>query len=84
MKKNECLHELICLLVLNKRFISKITELVFVTFISKEASPFRAHLVNGSFQVRLSYLAHSYTSYTPRKLCLWVGILFSRCPSVHP
>ena len=22
--------------------------------------------------------------YTPRKLCLWWGILFSRCPSVHP
>ena len=23
-------------------------------------------------------------NYTPRKLCLWEGILFSRCPSVHP
>ena len=22
--------------------------------------------------------------YTPRKLCLWWGILFSRCPSVRP
>ena len=22
--------------------------------------------------------------YTPGKLCLWEGILFSRCPSVHP
>ena len=22
--------------------------------------------------------------YTPRKLCLWEGILFSRCPSVRP
>ena len=25
-----------------------------------------------------------YTIYTTRKLCLWVGILFSRCPSVGP
>ena len=23
-------------------------------------------------------------NYTPRKLCLWKGILFSRCPSVRP
>ena len=23
-------------------------------------------------------------NYTPRKLCLWEGILFSRCPSVRP
>ena len=22
--------------------------------------------------------------YTPRKLCLWAGILFSRCPSIRP
>ena len=22
--------------------------------------------------------------YTPRKLCLWEGILFSRCPKVSP
>ena len=22
--------------------------------------------------------------YTPRKLCLWEGILFSRCPKVRP
>ena len=22
--------------------------------------------------------------YTPRKLCLWEGILFSRCPSERP
>ena len=27
---------------------------------------------------------HNLHSYTPRKLCLWVGILFSRCPSVRP
>ena len=28
----------------------------------------------------------SWSNYTPHKLCLWVGvgILFSRCASVHP
>ena len=25
----------------------------------------------------------SFNIYTPRKLCLWWGILFSRCPSVR-
>ena len=26
----------------------------------------------------------SVLNYTPRKLCLWEGILFSRCPSERP
>ena len=26
----------------------------------------------------------SMSFYTPRKLCLWEGILFSRCPTDHP
>ena len=32
--------------------------------------------------MRLKLNSHVY--YTPRKLCLWEGILFSRCPSVCP
>ena len=27
--------------------------------------------------------SNSFFDYTPRKLCLWWGILFSRCPSVR-
>ena len=26
----------------------------------------------------------AYCIYTPRKLCLWEGILFSRCPTDRP
>ena len=33
--------------------------------------------------IRFLSMKKSYY-YTPRKLCLWEGILFSRCPSVCP
>ena len=32
----------------------------------------------------MSLIVRKPAFYTPRKLCLWVGILFSRCPSVLP
>ena len=34
------------------------------------------------FAIKVSCM-NLYRIYTPRKLCLWAGILFSRCPSIR-
>ena len=34
--------------------------------------------------VSLSSIFEKTCLYTPRKLCLWEGILFSSCPKVRP
>ena len=31
-----------------------------------------------------AFFVSLYNFYTPRKLCLWEGILFSRCPTDRP
>ena len=43
-------------------------------------SPSRSRGKKKSHKKRKHY---STSSYTPRKLCLWEGILFSRCPNVR-
>ena len=44
------------------------------------------YIVSLTKQLEISLFTQKINSLynTPRKLCLWVGILFSRCPSVHP
>ena len=48
-------------------------------WVNPSTSFFKFHFLSCRYKCR-----SSDNNYTPRKLCLWWGILFSRCPSVRP
>ena len=54
------------------------------TLVSPSLADSKLHeCVSMIIHVNWVFIDYLRNNYTPRKLCLWVGILFSRCPSVR-
>ena len=57
---------------------------ITVTSSSAKVTAFPENCTRLEYRLTIKYISKElYSYYTPRKLCLWEGILFSRCPSVR-
>ena len=78
---------LVCVICNSKSFHSFLFKLciisrLFFSFLSGVELIFPSKMLRGGL-VCVICNSKSFFLYTPRKLCLWWGILFSRCPCVR-